>query len=150
MARISSTELAAANFRALGKHPAPPSSLNEDTRQIWNEIVSARPVDFFSPGNLQLLENYCRSLVNLRRANDFLDQIQVEDAGDFADQVRVVAKLTGTVVQLATKLRLSVQNIHHRKSGILTERSGVRSPLIGGGLMRRADEDDDEEESLLM
>jgi hypothetical protein len=133
MPRISTSEIAA-NFRAGRKPPAAPEYLSHEARQYWEGIVAARPVDFFTEGNLQLLEQYCRTLVLLRRASDLLDTIDVADAGHFAEQVTVVCRLTTMAVMLATKLRLTVQSSIRGDAGIFSERAAPRSPLLGGNI----------------
>jgi len=132
--RTSANALAAVNFRAKAKLPAPPRSLNQEARKHWKRIVAARPVNFFSEGNLQLLEQYCRTLVFLRQATDLLDTIAAEDAGHFAEQAMVVSRLTRTAVILATKLRLTIQATVRGDAAILKERREHYSPLLGGGI----------------
>lgn len=44
-----------------GERPAPPSTLTEREAELWREIVSSLPADWFSAGSLPLLAEYVRS-----------------------------------------------------------------------------------------
>jgi hypothetical protein len=134
MPRLSTAAIAAANLHVGGKAPAAPASLNQEAREHWERIVAARPVDYFAEGNLQLLAQYCRVLVPLRRASDLLDTINTADVGHFAEQVAVVGRLTTMAITLATKLRLTIQSSVRGDAGILNERPAPRSPLLGGNI----------------
>jgi hypothetical protein len=67
MPRQSAEDKAAAIFRRGGKHPSAPKHLGSDEKVLWREIVECRPVDFFQPGALHLLEQLCVMTIAARR-----------------------------------------------------------------------------------
>ncbi len=134
MPRVSTDALATANLLPKTRPPAPPRHLKREAQQHWRQIVATRPADYFSAGNLPLLEQYCRVLVLLHQAGDLLDTIDAADVGHFAEQAAVVSRLTGMAVTLATKLRLTIQSNVRGDAGVLKERPRPRSPLLGGSI----------------
>jgi phage terminase small subunit len=136
MPRLTPEARIATNIRTRLQRPAPPANLSPEAKGHWRKIVEARPVDYFKPGNLQLLESYCRTLPLLNKATEVLEHTRPEDIDLFALQSRTVARLTGMATALAVKLRLTVQSTTRTDSGILNEGGGVagRSPLLGGNV----------------
>jgi phage terminase small subunit len=134
MPRASASAAATANLLVKAKPPAPPRHMNQEAQEHWKRIVAARPIDFFSAGNLPLLEQYCRTLVFLRQASDLLDTIDAADVGHFAEQTAVVSRLTTMAIVLATKLRLTVQSTVRGDASILRGKPASRSPLLGGNV----------------
>ena len=141
MARQSQEAKAAALWRVAAKPPATPKGLSPEARAHWRRIVGARPADFFTEGNLQLLATYCRTLVQLERATAALEAVNpVNRPSTYADHVKVVSKLGNLTIALATKLRLTIQSALRGEAGKNAERAPQRSPLIGGNItaIRRA------------
>jgi hypothetical protein len=66
MPRISPEARSGAAWRAQGVHPEPPKDLSRQAKAVWHEIVGCRPVDFFKPGALHLLEQLCVMVVAAR------------------------------------------------------------------------------------
>jgi hypothetical protein len=137
MPRKSPEALAAAAWLAGGKPPAPPNDLQKEERLLWKRIVNARPPDFFMEGNLQLLANYVRTLVQLRRAMDAVASLDpAVDREAYGQAVGTAAKLNAMVVSLATKLRLSIQSAIRTDSGKNNE-GGSADPLLFGSNVTR-------------
>jgi hypothetical protein len=138
MPRQSAEARSAAFMRQGGKHPAPPANLSDDGKKLWKEIVEDRPIDFFRPGALQLLEQLCIMVVSARRVGAYFQ----ERPGDkeAADQY---LKLAHQCAMHCTKLRLSIQTEVDRKSGQLDEKSETpkgrkakaESVLFGGNVV---------------
>jgi hypothetical protein len=137
MPRQSAEARSAAFLRRGGKHPSPPANLSDDAKKLWREIVEDRPVDFFRPGALELLEQLCIMVVSARRVGAYFQ----ERPGDkeAADQY---LKLSHQCAMHCQKLRLSIQTEVDRKSGQLDEKEptpkgqkGKSDVLFGGNVV---------------
>ena len=110
MPRPSSERVQHRCGEAGSKHPAPPSHLSTSAQQMWKEIVEARPSDYFKPGALHLLEQFCEIMVVQRDALVELSCATVGDEpGRLTAAVRVVKDLGTVLTTTATKLRITVQ-----------------------------------------
>ena len=127
MPRSSPEAVAAASWRQGGHHPQPPRHLGKQERQIWREIVECRAVDFFEPGSLHLLEEFCTAIVAQRGVAKVIaaDPMNGEAAALFTKY----GALTAT---LAQKLRLSIQSALRTESRKNEERLPASAPLLGG------------------
>ena len=72
---------------------------------MWKSIVECRPSDFFSPGNLELLEQYCETTILLRGV-----QAELQSAPMNAETLKLVKDYTTMCIAMATKLRLTIQS----------------------------------------
>ena len=137
MPRHSAEERSAASWRADGKHPVPPGYLSREAKKLWREIVGARPADYFQPGSLQLLEQFCETMVAQRVALENMAAV-ARDPDALALAVKTMKDLAAVVNSTAIKLRISIQAEVDRKSGKLDEREQeAKAPtLLGGGVVR--------------
>jgi hypothetical protein len=138
MPRISAEAKAAAYLRQGGKHPSPPANLSDDEKKLWKQIVEDRPIDFFRPGALQLLEQLCIMTIASRRVAETLQ----EQPGDEV-AAALFLKYAHQCAMHCTKLRLSIQTEVDRKSGQLDEKEpSVRGKkdksdvLFGGNVVK--------------
>ena len=115
MPRQSIEARSAAIFRRGGKRPTPPANLSDEAKKLWREIVEDRPIDFFRPGALQLLEQLCIMTVSARRVGAYFQERPGDK--DAADQY---LKLAHQCAMHCQKLRLSIEV--DRKSGQLDEK----------------------------
>lgn len=127
MPRLSADARAAAAFRAGGGHPRPPKGMPKGAAKVWREIVEARPVDFFQPGQLHLLEVFCRT-AELQRAALLL--LESDPADDGA--AKQVARLAAIMASHATKLRLTISSASRPDAAINREKPAKPSGLLGG------------------
>jgi hypothetical protein len=117
-----------------------PKHLTKLAARVWQEIVLSKPVDWFDPGSLILLENYCELAVQARAIVKSQQNLRRTGAGlRYAEELeRRHTRITGTLTTLATKLRLSVQWLITRQSRKITEQGqqprGAKRPdtLLGG------------------
>ena len=137
MPRKSAEEIAAARFRGnpTGQHPQPPKGMPEPAAAIWREIVETRAVDYFKPGSLHLLEQFCR-LVVVQRYN--LDMLETNPGS--SRHLDIVTRASTALTTLATKLRLSIQssvgqNTPERGTGRLEETPPKSDSLLGGHML---------------
>lgn len=133
MPRHSVEERSAGLWRAGSEHPMPPAYLSKDAKKLWKEIVGARPADYFQPGSLQLLEQFCETMISQRVTLGEMAQA-VGDPERLALAVRTMKDLAAVVNATAVKLRISVQTEVDRKSGKLDEKTpdSAKSSLLGG------------------
>ena len=117
-----------------------PRELSGEAKAHWRRIVDARPADFFTEGNIQLLAQYCRTLVQLDRATEFVEGLDPgADPKGYGEAVQTLARLSAASVVLATKLRLTIQSALRGDYAKNNERAKP-SPLLGGNVtsLRRA------------
>lgn len=132
MPRKSAEARAAAHYRAATAPHHPPKGLNPAARKLWREIVAGKAPDHFDPGSLPLLRLFVETSVAI-------ETVPVHTTTH--------RRMLASLVQLATKLRLTPQAAIHRRDGRLSERTGpgVRrnrhgTPcLIGGRDFRPGD-----------
>jgi hypothetical protein len=132
MPRRSAEEIAAIRWRTGSKPPAPPADLPPRSRKLWRQIVSSKPVDFWTPTMRVLLSRFCRTAEYCSRVADALDQLPV-GSDQALKLTRQLIGLNGTLSVLSQKMRLSAQNtISARSTGWMAETGGIDNPLIGG------------------
>lgn len=137
MPRHSAESRSAASWRAKSAHPTAPSYLSRDAKKLWREIVGARPVDYFQPGSLQLLEQFCETFVAQRVALAAMAQC-ADDPDALALAVQTMKNLSLVVNGTAQKLRISIQAEVDRRSFKLDEKEPAvsASELLGSGVVR--------------
>jgi hypothetical protein len=90
--------------------PKPPSELPVGARQVWEEIVRARPHDFFDSASYPVLCALCVAKAEHARASAALATIDPQtDTKQYAALVRATDALAGRIGDLSTKLRLTLQ-----------------------------------------
>jgi hypothetical protein len=133
MPRASAENRAASAWREGGQHPPPPKHLSADAKRIWKDIVGVRPVDFFAPGSLHLLEQFCESVVQQRIYAEMMraDPLNEEAVAHFT-------KLGALLNATAAKLRLSIQSALRTESRKNEEREpqAAAPQLLGAGVVR--------------
>src|SRR5262245_7980069 len=117
MPRPSAEDRSGAAWRAGGKYPSPPKHLSDDAKALWWEIVKDRPVDYFRPATLQLLEQLCIMTISARRVSAWLQERPGDQEG-----AALYLKYAHQCAMHCTKLRLSIQTEVDRKSAKLDER----------------------------
>jgi hypothetical protein len=92
----------------------PPLELTEEQTAEFQRVVSQQPADWFSPGNLALLCQYCRHVIMARRIADL---IETEMADPTANPTRLNALImaqrqeSSIICRLMTQLRLTPQAV---------------------------------------
>jgi hypothetical protein len=138
MPRQSAEARSASFLRQGGKHSAPPANLSDDAKKLWKEIVEDRPVDYFRPGALHLLEQLCVMTVAARRVSAWLQ----ERPGD-EEAAALYLKYSHQCAMHCTKLRLPIQSALRTDSGQLDEkepsakgRKGKADVLFGRNVVK--------------
>lgn len=135
MARMSAEARGASAYRAGSKAPVPPSGLSKEAAAIWNDVVSAKPIDWFDGGSLALLGQYCRTMAQAVRVAAELDCPHPDfSIVDIEVRERRLVALNGNCTTMATKLRITVQMSLDSKSGMLNEKPEKKAEdnLLGG------------------
>jgi phage terminase small subunit len=137
MPRISAEARSAALFNAGGKPPPPPAHLSKRAKEIWREVVRSKPVDYFKPGALSLLGNFCQ----LAACQEIYMRDLAAEPHNYELQ-STVCKVAAQMNSAAVKLKLTPSAVHDRKAGILTEKGepeaedGKGDVLYGGNVVR--------------
>jgi hypothetical protein len=106
-ARIESTE-----------RPRAPHDLNDEECEVWVKVISSQTPDWFTDGNLPLLVQYCRHCVQARHIAELIEKATGDRKLSIRDRNRLLAmqdRETKTIIQLATKMRITQQSVtNHR------------------------------------
>jgi hypothetical protein len=120
------------------EHPQPPKHLSKAAQAVWREIVECRPVDFFQPGALHLLEQLCVVVVAARKVGELIEGDPLD-----ADAAKLYTEYMQRCAMHCQKLRLSIQSALRTESGKLDEkeptargRTGKDDVLYGGNVLR--------------
>jgi phage terminase small subunit len=116
--------------------PAAPEQLPEEAKQVWRGIVAGFRSDWFQ-GAEHLLKCYCEQVVIERQIAAMLHTFSIHSPR-YGELVRLYALVVGSLVSVATKLRLTPQssrdsrNVKHVPLGPkpweLTEPAEQRDP----------------------
>jgi phage terminase small subunit len=116
--------------------PEPPEQLPEEAKEVWRGIVAGFRSDWFQ-GAEHLLKCYCEQVVIERQIADTLHKFSIHSPR-YGELVRLYALVVGSLVSVATKLRLTPQssrdsrNVKHVPLGPkpweLTEPTEQRDP----------------------
>jgi len=87
----------------------PPESVTGDAADLWRSVVATKPADWFQPDTAPLLEAYCNTVVEYRRASRALEATSPADIGTYRVMVEIATKLAKACSSLATKMRLTPQ-----------------------------------------
>jgi hypothetical protein len=101
-------------------------------KTVWREIMDDRPVDWFRPGSLELLEQFCEVVVQQRNK---LRDLRKAPPEDYADVLKATKDLAAMSTLLATKLRITVIADVHPRSGKIAEKGDAATApdrLLGG------------------
>src|SRR5262245_14838451 len=58
------------------RRPSPPPGLNEEQELVWIEIVNRMPAEWFPRETHELLIQYCRITIRLRRIAEMIDSLE--------------------------------------------------------------------------
>jgi hypothetical protein len=124
---------AAAQWRHPAEHQRPPGYLSAEAKRIWREIVLSRPADFFRPGSLHLLEQFCVGMVAQRANLRTLESSPLDRVA-----IAKMSKLALVLNATAARLRLTVQSDVDRSSRRLDEQEpkATKSSLLAGKPLR--------------
>jgi hypothetical protein len=93
----------------------PPCDLTEDQAQLWRDVISHKPADWFGPDTYPLLAAYCKACADFARISELVDKFDMACLADDDDLKRydkltqIQDRLSRAMATLATKMRLTQQ-----------------------------------------
>lgn len=111
------------NVTVLGStRPPPPDIFKRNSREyvLWNLIVNAQVADYFTTGDLPLLEAYCRIVSRHEQVSDAADAAEYTvTSAQGTEVVNPIFRLQGLLTQqmatLSVKLRLAASTRYDEK-----------------------------------
>ena len=110
--------------------PPPPKELNDRQSDIWRQIASSEPADYFGTEALRgLLADYCRHRDSAEQLSDVISSfksewLKAEDGARRYDKLIKMRDLeTKACVRCATKLRMTNQARYTPKSASTASRN---------------------------
>jgi hypothetical protein len=108
------------------ERPAAPHDLNDEEVEVWAKVISSQPADWFDPGNLPLLTQYSRHVVQARRLAELVERATSDPDLSLQSYDRLLImqdRESKAIANLATKMRISQQ--------ATTNHRGNRKPTSG-------------------
>lgn len=99
------------------RRPEPPDHLTDEQAAEWREIVNRLSADWFPRETHSMLEQYCRAITRARRVAQLLNNMETGetfDVKEYRDLLRSEAELSGVIMSLATKMRISQQSSYDK------------------------------------
>ncbi|MFC2952313.1 hypothetical protein ACFOOP_10265 [Marinicaulis aureus] len=115
----SASELNVVSINAMPPRPEPPPFLNIEQAEEWRAVVKRMPQDWFKRETWALLESFCRHVCMARRIAEQIDRVLDEPTvktASFDKLLRMQARESASIVQLATKMRLAQQSSYCAKT----------------------------------
>jgi hypothetical protein len=137
MPRTSAEERSASFYRAGRKSMPPPKVLSPRAKQIWRQIVGAKPIDWFDGGNHGYLADHCEEQARLEAIWVELREV-VPGSPESARLTAELKTIRGNLSTSARHLRLTVQEAIQRAATKAGERQATASgdQLIGGAAVK--------------
>ena len=117
----------------IAQRPKAPEDLEKAEAALFNEIVAARPADYFDAATIPLLSEYCRIPTELRLISGAISQykdtwLNTDDGlKRFKDLTNMRDKAQKRMALLAVKMRLAQQ------SRFMPDSRKARPKASGGG-----------------
>lgn len=111
----SAASLSVVSTAALVQRPEPPDELKPREKTLWKRVVDSKPADWFTPGDIPLLVDYCRHVIRQRDLSDAISKqgkapyTDKEAYSFFRDLLKDSDMETKAIKSLATALRLTQQ-----------------------------------------
>lgn len=131
MPRLSADAIAQRAVMSGGSAPEPPKCLKWKAKALWIAICASHSADFFRPGALELLKEFCRRSVVIE---DLLAEYE-ENPKNIA-LLDVIDRHSNAISRLAVKLRISVQAEVRSDRAIVKEKGPSKGSLLGGKALR--------------
>jgi hypothetical protein len=126
--RKSAASLSVVPNDAEKKLPEPPAELSEEEAQVWRDVVSTKPHDWFDKDTFPLLKDYCRHIIRQDKLSDLINHFEASDKPhaimDLDRLLRASDRESKTIMALATKMRLSQQSKYGARQAETAARRG--------------------------
>ena len=136
MAARSQENKAGKAFRAqFAEYPEPFKHLDKDVAEIWRDVITCKPVEFWHRGNLILLEHFCTVAHRSRLAGVMLTLVGDVQQGLHVTQgsaeLEAYLRYLSKLMLFADKLRFSPQvEINYDSDGARSEKGNNMSFLF--------------------
>ena len=111
----------------------PPDGLPRAAASLWRRIMATTPRDQWRPGDLPLLQMFCRTALLADEAIRHLEEDgQLDAAGKVSPWVKVASDHGKTLALLASKLRLSPSSRVRPEAHSLQQRPAHSKPWQWG------------------
>lgn len=120
--------------QSIPERPKPPADLDKRQKQIWTQVTSGLPAEWFSPETLGLLRDYCEHQATFERMSEYINNSALPGEYEEAEgleplKVTDLVRLTKArevesraAMSLATKMRITQQSTYHPEK---TKRPGA-------------------------
>ena len=102
------------------ERPCAPHYLNDEETEVWRGVVENHPADWFTSATVPLLAAYCRHTINAQRIAEMIEcatskidkrtRMPNIDLEDYDRLLKMAARESTTLAQLATKMRIAQQS----------------------------------------
>ena len=103
-----------------------PKELMDEEVEIWQSVVDSRPADWFSPGNVPLLTQYCRHVIQARRIAEWIEKAPENPKLKIIDYDRLLKMQrdeSAIIAMLATKMRLAQQSLTNHRGNTISQKA---------------------------
>lgn len=109
MAKPSAESLSIAAI-SIPQRPDPPEDLTDYAQNIWRDVVSTKPPEWFASDSFPLLRNYCEAAHQADRLIKDINKLDTTRCKEYAELNRCWIQTTKLVAELAVKMRLTQQS----------------------------------------
>src|SRR5262249_60843437 len=97
----------------------PDGELTDEQRAEFERVVACVPAEWFAPGNVAALVQYCRHVIAARRIGEAIELALSEGRGEALDGLlRAQARETRMLLQVMTALRLTPRAVEPRSVSV--------------------------------
>lgn len=104
----------------------PPHDLTDEEIEVWVAVTASESADWFTPGTLPLLKQYCRHVVRARHLAEWIERAQTKKNFELADYDRLLKmqqRETAAMCSVATKMRITQQSTTNHRGNKKTSAS---------------------------
>jgi asparagine synthetase B (glutamine-hydrolysing) len=90
-----------------------PAELSDEQRVEFDRVISSMPADWFSPGNMADLVQYCRHVIMARKIDRMIDRAILDEREDHEIErlIKLQVAESKIINQLMTALRMTPQSV---------------------------------------
>lgn len=126
---ISIADQSTAPSVELVQRPPAPLDLTPEQGDVWVDVVSSMPADWFSIENFPLLSQYCRHVVEARRIAQLIDEECVREEmnmATYAELLKMQRQESAALKTLAASMRLAQQSKYNAQSAATADKSAKK------------------------
>lgn len=134
--RKSAAELATVTNLPL-RTVAPPADLSAEEAGVWSRVVQTKPGEWWDAGNLPLLTQYCRAVVQAGVVGTIVESVgramltDPDELPRYKELRKIQAALSGEIASLARSMRLTQQSQYRADAAAVKARkANGRKPWL--------------------